>query len=63
MKNLLVSGNTTESQEWDVDNILEEKKPIKSAKRMLEDMEWDLRQYQQSRREIYEGFYLNERLR
>jgi hypothetical protein len=63
MKNLLVSGNTTESIEWDIEDILQDRKPIKNAKRQLEDMEWDLRQYQQSRREIYEGFYLNERLR
>jgi len=63
MKNLLISGDTTEKMEWDVESILQDKTTIKSRKRQLEDMEWDLRQYNQSRREIYENFYLEERLK
>ena len=61
MKNLLISGQTL--QEWDVEKLLEQDKPTKSLKRMVEDMEFNIRQYRQERREMYENFYLNERLK
>lgn len=63
MNNLLISGNSETTKTWDVENILQDDRPTKSLKRMVEDMEFEMRAYSQSRREMYENFYLNERLK
>ena len=63
MNNLLISGNSETTKTWDVETILKDDRPSKSLKRMVEDMEFEIRKYQNERRMIYENFYLNERLK
>jgi hypothetical protein len=61
MKNLLISGETTETRTWDVNDILPS-----SVRTLKDDVDRIIdynREYSQSRREMYENFYLNEELR
>lgn len=61
MNNLLISGETTETRIWDVNDILPS-----SVRTLKDDVDRIIdynREYSQSRREMYENFYLNEELR
>lgn len=60
MANLLISGETTETTTWDVNEILPS-----SVRTLKDDVDRIIdynRAYSQSRREMYENFYLNEEL-
>lgn len=60
-KTLLVSGNTL--QEWNIEEILTNEPKGKSVKEMFSDMQYELKLYSQSRKEMYENYYLDLELR
>jgi len=60
MKNLLISGQTSEMETWDVEQILPS--VVRTIKDDVDRIIDYNREYSQSRREMYENFYLNEEL-
>lgn len=56
MKNLLISGETTDLKTWDIDEILPRQR---STKDEFERMMYNDKLIREERRLIYENFYLN----
>lgn len=61
MKNLLISGDSSTTT-WDLEDMISNQKSH-SLKQMVERLEFSINDYKAERREIYQNFYLNERMR
>jgi hypothetical protein len=61
METLLVSGQTL--QGWDIDDILTDNTSDKTTKDLYSEMIYDLDVYRKHRREMYDTYYLLDRIR